>query len=120
MAETTTNLLDGTTMQYTYEQTGTVEVFYKNGRMGYEWMDGPLKGESGEGFIYRAREVGKNQYFVSWHEPELPGFVTLYIDFVAGRVHSSVLAAYATEDEQIHFDTALISQVERAQRTRDT
>ena len=74
---------------------------------------GPLTGETGEGFAYRARKVGDRQYFVNWHEPELPGFVTLYIDFDAGVVHSSVLAAYATDNEQIHFDTAAIDSVEQ-------
>ena len=90
-------------MQYTYSEMGTVRVSYDRGCIGFEWVAGPLQGETGDGFTYRARKVGENRNFVNWHEPELPGFVTLYIDFEAGHVSSSVLAAYASDDEQIHF-----------------
>jgi hypothetical protein len=37
--------------------------------------------------------------------------VTLYIDFRAEIVHSSVLAAYATDDEQVLFHSASIDRV---------
>ena len=111
MSNPVSHLLDGTTMQYTYSEMGTVRVSYENGCIGFEWIAGPLQGETGDGFTYRAREIGENRYFVNWHEPELPGFVTLYIDFEVGQVHSSVLAAYGSDDEQIHFDTASIDKV---------
>ena len=107
-----TDMLDGITMQYTYREMGTVRVSYEKGCISFEWIKGPLQGETGKGFTYRAREVGDRQYFVNWHEPELPGFVTLYLDFQTSRVHSSLLAAYGTDDEQIHFDTASIDSVE--------
>ncbi len=104
MSKPVSHLLDGTIMQYTYSEMGTVRVSYENGCIGFEWIAGPLQGGTGDGFTYRAREIGENRYFVNWHEPELPGFVNLYIDFEAGHVHSSVLAAYASDNEQIHFD----------------
>ena len=113
MNEKLNHLLDGTTMQYTYEEMGTVLVTYDQGCIGFEWVGGPIKGETGGGFPYRARKVGEDQFFVNWHEPDMPGFVTLHIDFVSGHVHSAVLAAYASENEQIHFDTATIDQVNR-------
>ena len=113
MNEAVSHLLDGVTMQYSYAEMGTVRTVYDNGFIGFEWLAGPLQGERGDGFAYRAREVGENRFFVSWHEPELHGFVTLYIDFEAGQVHSSLIAAYASDDEQIHFATASIERVER-------
>ena len=113
MSDATRGLLDGTTMQYTYNELGTVRASYENGCIGFEWLAGPMQGEADDGFPYNAREVGKDRYFVSWHEPELPGFVTLYIDFALGEVSSSVLMAYATENEQIHFDSASIDSVDR-------
>ena len=106
-------MLDGTTMQYTYDEMGTVRTVYENGLISFEWLSGPLEGGVGEGFVYRAREIGQRRYLVNWHEPELPGFVTLYIDFDALEVHSSLIAAYGTDDEQIHFDTVKIDSVER-------
>ena len=107
------NLLDGTLLEYTYSEMGTVRASYDNGYISFEWLAGPMSGQTGEGFPYRARKVGADQFFVNWHEPELPGFVTLYVDFEAGRVHSSLIAGYGSEDEQIHFDTASIDRVER-------
>ncbi len=113
MKEVFSHLLDGTTMQYTYNEMGTVRTRYGDGCIEFEWIAGPMQGQTGGGFAYRAREVGSNRFLVSWHEPELPGFVTLYIDFDAGEVHSSLIAAYGSEDEQIHFDTASIDHAER-------
>ena len=100
-------------MQYTYQEMGTVRTNYTDGRIGFEWIAGPLSGESGGGFAYRARQVGNQQFFVSWHEPEMPGFVTLLVDFEFGHVHSSLIAAYGSDEEQIHFDTAVIDSVQR-------
>lgn len=108
-----TGILDGTRMVYAYPEMGTVRVSYRDGSVSFEWIDGPLKGEAGEDFAYRARRVGKEQFFVSWHEPEAHGFVTLHIDFRAGHVHSSVLAGYATDGEQVLFHRASIASVER-------
>jgi hypothetical protein len=109
-----TGILDGPTMVYTYPEMGTVSVSCRSGCVSFEWIDGPLKGEAGEDFAYRARRVGDDQFFVNWHEPEAHGFVTLHIDFQAGHVHSSVLAAYGTDEEQVLFHRASIDRVERA------
>lgn len=108
MDEAVTGALDGTLMVYTYPEMGTVRVSYENGRVSFEWIAGRLKGEAGEDFAYRSRQVGDQQFFVSWHEPDAHGFVTLYIDFEEKQVHSSVLAAYATEAEQVLFHSASI------------
>lgn len=109
-----TGILDGTHMVYTYPEMGTVSVAYRDGSVSFEWTDGPLKGEAGEGFAYRACRVGEDQFFVNWHEPEVHGFVTLHIDFQAGHVHSSVLAGYATDEERVLFHRASIGNVERS------
>jgi MoaF-like len=116
MDEAVSGILDGTLMVYTYPEMGTVSVSYRNGSVSFEWVAGPLKGEVGEDFVYRAREVGGDQFFVNWHEPDAHGFVTLHIDFQAGWVHSSVLAAYATNEEQILFHRASIERVERSSK----
>lgn len=112
MDKTVTGVLDGTQILYTYSELGTVHVSFDNGRVSFKWIAGALKGEAGEDFAYRARKVGDDQFLVNWHEPDAHGFVTLYIDFKTGRVHSSVLAAYASDDEQILFHSASIDRVE--------
>lgn len=113
MDEAVTDILDGTVMVYTYSELGTVRVAYDKGCVSFEWIAGLLKGEAGEDFAYQARKVGNDQFFVNWHEPDAHGFVTLYIDFKASHVHSSVLAAYASDDEQVLFHSASIDRVER-------
>lgn len=116
MDEALTDTLDGTRMVYTYPEMGTVRVSFNSGSVGFEWIAGPLEGESGRDFTYRARKVGDDQFFVNWHEPDAHGFVTLHIDFKAECVRSSVLAAYATDDEQVLFHSASIDRVERSSR----
>ncbi len=62
MTNSTTGILDGTTMQYTYNELGTVRATYENGCIGFEWLAGPMAGETGSGFAYNAREVGENRF----------------------------------------------------------
>ena len=107
-----TDELDGTRMVYTYPEMGTVRLSFADGSVSFEWIAGALKGDSGTGFPYRARKLGDDQFFVSWHEPEARGFVTLHIDFAGESVCSSVLAGYATDDEQVLFHAASIESVE--------
>jgi len=116
MDEAVPGILDGKLLVYTYPEMGTVRVSFDNGSVSSEWIAGPLKGEAGEDFAYRARKVGSDQFFVNWHEPDAHGFVTLHIDFEAGCVHSSVLAAYATSDEQVLFHRASVDRVEFSNR----
>ena len=111
MGHTLTDALDGKRLKYSYEEMGTVIAQLDGGKLGFEWIDGPLKGQSGQGFDYRARQLGEKQFFVNWHEPEARGFVTLYLDLKSGFACSSVLAGYATEDEQALFHSASINSV---------
>lgn len=112
MADTLTRRLDGALLQYTYPELGTVRVRFDDGRVGFEWLAGAFAGEAADGFAYRARQVGPEQYFVNWHEPETRGFVTLHVDLAAGTVCSSVLAAYGSDEEQVLFHDATIERAE--------
>lgn len=106
-----TNALEGKRLNYTYPEMGTVVVQLQGGKIGFDWVDGPLAGQSAGGFEYRARQVGDGQFFVNWHEPESRGFVTLYLDLSNKFACSSVLAGYATDDEQVLFHSATINSV---------
>jgi hypothetical protein len=107
-----TNALDGKRLNYTYPEMGTVVLQLQDGKLGFDWIDGPLVGQSASGFEYRARQVGDSRYFVNWHEPETRGFVTLFLDLPANFACSSVLAGYATDSEQVLFHSASINSVE--------
>ena len=105
--------LDGTVLEYTYEELGRARATFQGGQVAFEWLEGPLEGERGEGYEYRFQKLGDQQFFVNWHEPEHPGLVTLVYDFGQRTVASSVLAFYGTENEQRLFETATIHTVER-------
>ncbi len=106
-----TDDLDGKVLTYTYPELGTVRVSLGGGRISFEWIAGALQGESGSDFLYHARDLGDERYFVNWHEPEAQGFVTLYVDLRAGIVHSSVLAGYRGDEPETWFHSASIDEV---------
>ena len=43
-----TDSFDNILLEYTYDALGTVRVSFKSGRIDFEWIAGPLKGEQGE------------------------------------------------------------------------
>lgn len=108
-----TDDLDNTLLEYTYDELGTVRVMFNSGRVGFEWLAGPLQGERGDDFEYRALKLADQQFFVNWHEPDVRGFVTIVYDLGKRTACSSVLAAYGTESEQRLFETARINRIER-------
>jgi hypothetical protein len=111
-SETHSHILDGTVFRYTYIELGTVVVEFYKGLVSFEWLDGALCGEVGEDFPYRAKQLNDHQFIANWHEPEARGFVTIFIDLSQRKVYSSVLASYATEDEQIWLHEARLHEFE--------
>ena len=112
MSDHVTHALDGKRLTYTYDELGTVRLELRGGALSFEWIAGPFKGEAGKGFRYQAKQIGENQFFMNWHEPEARSFVTLYLDLDRKLACSSVLAGYATSQEQTLFDSARINCIE--------
>ena len=110
--ETHNHELDGVELEYTYAELGTVVVRFYEGLVQFEWLDGPLSGESGSDFPYRVKQLSDHQFLANWHEPEARGFVTLFIDLAEGRVYSSVLASYDTSEEQVWLHEATLKRSE--------
>ena len=110
--ETHNHELDGAEFEYTYAELGTVVVKFYDGLVKFEWIDGPLGGESGCDFPYRVKRLSTHQYLANWHEPAARGFVTLFIDLSKKRFYSSVLAAYGTEEEQVWLHEATLNRCE--------
>jgi hypothetical protein len=108
--KTPCHVLDGAIFEYTYAELGTVVVEFYDGLVKFQWIAGALQGEAGEGFAYLAKQISASHYLANWHEPEARAFVTLFIDLQENRVHSSVLAAYTTEDEQVWLHEAVLKR----------
>ena len=83
--EVQSHLLDGTEIEYTYPDEGTVVVTFYEGHMKFNWIAGPFRGAAGSDFVYRARQTGLQQYLVNWQEPESGDFVTSSSILMNGR-----------------------------------
>ena len=110
---TESHILDGTEVEYTYPDEGTVVVTFYDGLVKFNWIAGPFSGASGSDFIYRARQIAEGEFFVNWHESSTQDFVNLLINFNTGKVYGSALLRYATENESIIFDAAEIQRADR-------
>lgn len=104
------HILDGTEIEYTYPDEGTVVVTFYEGLVKFNWIAGPSSGEKGGGHAYRARKVSDDEYFVNWYELDTHDFITLLINFETKKVYGSALLA---KDESVIFDEAKIRRVKR-------
>lgn len=102
------HLLDGRSIQYSYQNGWGIKFEFSNGHLKYQWTAGPRKGHTEVDLPYQSRKIGEDTYIVNWHEPTKPDFVTLVLNFKDNAVYSSVITAYGTEKEAIHFDSGTI------------
>ncbi len=102
------HLLDGRSLQYSYENGWGIHFEFYSGHLKYTWTAGPRKGHAEIDLPYQSRKIGEATYLVNWHEPTKPDFVTLVLNFKDHAVYSSVITAYGTEKEAIHFDSGTI------------
>lgn len=104
------HLLDGTSMNYYYQNGGGVHVEFKEGRFNYNWIAGPYAGAEGS-VPYRSRKIGDKQYMVNMYESEAKTFVTIVFNFNQMMVSTSALLAPGTEQETILFDGGIIEHL---------
>ena len=105
-----TNLLDGTTVTYTYEDLGTIELEIDNGLLTYEWKEGAFSGTIGKDHAYKARKISDKIYLIHWFESSRSSLITLVLNFKENQVHSSALLNPTTEEETILFHNATIQK----------
>lgn len=105
--------LDGTELEYTYTDGGSVVLNFYDGLIKYRWIAGPNEGTAGEGFQYSAKLIDDDRYMVVWRSAEARFFVTMVIDLERRALVTSALTGYGTEQEGVLFDEATIHRVER-------
>jgi hypothetical protein len=110
-AGSSSTLLDGVELQYTYEDGGEVVLCFYNGRVRFEFLNGPMEGTKHDDLAYLSRELDERVYLVRWHNRDVGSYVTLYIDLPRRRVFGSALIWYASDDPIDLFDAAVISRV---------
>jgi hypothetical protein len=100
------HLLDGKTVDYTYDGGWRFRVRFYDGLAAYEFL-----GEGGEdvsnsnaNIPYQSRLVRKDLYHVVWHETNIGDLVSLIIDIANKRIYSAALLGYRRPDYTLHFE----------------
>ncbi len=114
--EAAEHLLDGTSFEYFYQTGGGLKIVFADGKLGYEWISGPRKGNKAKDIPYQSRKIGKKLFIVNWQEKDKPDFVTLIINLEENVMYSSAILRYGTKEEAIHFNGAIIERVQRSKK----
>ena len=107
------HLLDGTTLEYYYQNGSGISIAFYDGKLRYEWIVGPPKGNKGKDIPYQSRKIGDEMYMVNFHEKHKPDFVTLVFNLKQNVMYSSAILRYGTEKERISFSGGIIEHVRR-------
>ena len=59
------HLLNGTSMNYFYQNGGGIRIEFYNGMLKYKWIVGPRKGNGNQDLAYNSRKVGPKTYLAS-------------------------------------------------------
>ena len=112
-AERSTNTeLNGTELQYTYEDGAEVILAFYDDKLKFEWIAGPFKGTKRQDLPYQSRRIDNGVYLINWHDVGPGSFPTLYIDIPSKRVFGSAIIGYRSDEPFVLFDAAKISRVE--------
>ena len=104
------HLLDGTSMDYYYQNGSAVHAEFEDGHFKYTWIAGPIKGAEGSE-NYRSRKIGDKMYMVNFKAEADATFVTIVFNFNENVISTSAILAPGTEQEQVLFDGGIIEQL---------
>ena len=104
------HLLDGTSMNYYYQNGTAVHVDFDDGQFKYQWIAGPNTDAVGK-VGYRSRKIGDKLYMVNFFEETNLTFVTIVFNFNQNVLHTSALIAGGSDQRQILFDGGIIENL---------
>lgn len=107
------HLLDGTSLVYYYQNGAGISMQLYDGKLKYEWISGPAKGNSGKDIPYLSRKIGDEMYIINFHQKEKGNFITLIFNFKQNVMCGSNLLRYGTDKEKIGFHGGIIEHVKR-------
>ena len=110
------HLLDGTSMNYYYQNGGGIHIELYDGMLKYEWIVGPRKGNGNKDLPYNSRKIGERLYIVSWLEASHPDYTTLVFNFTNNVMYSSGIFRFGTEDQFTRFDGGIIENLELVEK----
>ena len=107
------HLLDGTSLEYLYQNGSGLSINFYDGKLQYEWIVGPPKGNMGKDIPYTSRKIGDEMYLVNFHEKHKPDFVTLVFNLKQNVMYSSAILRYCTDKEMVSFSGGIVEHVKR-------
>ncbi len=105
------HLLDGTSMNYYYQNGGGIHLELYDGMLKYEWIVGPRTGHKNQDLPYQSRKIGERLYMVSWLEESHPDYTTLIFNFTNNVMYSSGIFRFGSKDQFIRFDGGIIENL---------
>ena len=104
------HLLDGTSMDYYYQNGTGVHVEFANGQFNWKWIAGPDKDSTGNE-KYLSRKIGDKIYMINFKVSSNSNFVTIVFNFNQNVMYTSALFDPKTAQEQVLFEGGIIEHV---------
>ena len=104
------HLLDGTTMDYYYQNGGAVHAKFADGKFHFEWFMGPNTGVTGI-CDYNSRKIGDKRYLVGFSYEPSKAYVTIAFNFSESVIATSGWLMAGTEQELFLFEAGTIEKL---------
>src|SRR4051794_29492929 len=104
------HLLDGTSMDYYYQDGSGVHVDFANGQFNWKWIAGADKGATGNE-KYLSRKIGDKTYMINFKVTANSNFVTIVFNFNQNVMYTSALLDPKTDHEQVLFEGGIIEHL---------
>ena len=104
------HLLDGTSMDYYYQNGTGVHVEFANGQFNWKWIAGPDKDSTGNE-KYLSRKIGDKTYMINFKNSVNSDFVTIVFNFSQNVMYTSALLDPKTTQEQVLFEGGIIEHL---------
>lgn len=104
------HLLDGSSMDYYYQNGSAVHAEFGESQFKFKWILGPNEGTS-ETCNYRSRKIGDKLYLVNFKYEPSSAFVTIVFNFNQNVFSTSALLGAGTDNELVLFEAGIIEQL---------
>ena len=104
------HLLDGTSMDYYYQNGSGVHVDFDNGQFNWKWIAGPDKDSTGHE-KYLSRKIGDKTYMINFKNSATSDFVTIVFNFNQNVIYTSAFFNPKTNQEQIFIEGGIIEHL---------
>lgn len=103
-------LLDGTSLNYQYQNGSAVQAEFVEGQYKYLWTAGPFKDLEGKE-KYQSKKIGDKLYMINFKVESTSTFATIIFNFDQSVMYSSVIFNPKTEQEQIFMEGGIIDHL---------